>query len=294
MISSMTGFAREAGSIGAVGWAWEMKSVNGRSLDIRVRTPPGFEAVGEEARKLATGVITRGAVQIGLAIQRAEAAKASVRLNTDLLGRLAAALAALPASMPFKPATMDGLLQVRGVVEVDEPEDVTPVSDLHAALLETARSAMSALGEARRSEGLALHGVLLGQLARMQELVDLVEGHPARTVEAIAERLRGQVAALMAGQAQLDPGRLHQEAALLATRADVREELDRLSAHIAASRALLDQGGAIGRKLDFLAQEFGREASTLCAKASHVEMSRLGLELRAVVDQFREQAQNVE
>jgi uncharacterized protein (TIGR00255 family) len=295
MISSMTGFAREAGSHGAVSFAWEMKSVNGRNLDIRVRVPPGFEAVGEEARKLVSAVVTRGAVQVGLMVQRAEARRAAVRINADVLTSLAEALASLPTSLPFQPATLDGLLQVRGVVEVEEPDEQALGADVQPHLVAAAGRAAEALASSRRQEGRTLRDVLAAQLSRMSELVAIVESHPARSAAAIRARLEAQVSALMNGRENtLDPDRLYQEAALLATRADVREELDRLGAHVDTSRELLDQGGAVGRKLDFLAQEFGREASTLCAKANHVELSRVGLELRAIVDQFREQAQNVE
>lgn len=294
MISSMTGFAREAGSSGAIGFAWEIKSVNGRNLDIRVRVPPGFEAVGEEARKQLATSLSRGAVQVGLTVQRVESRRPGVRINTDVLASLAEALRSLPPSLPFQPATLDGLLQVRGVVEVDDQDDQLVGAELQPALLDAAQRAAAALVTARRQEGAALRDLLLAKLTRMQELIAGVEAHPARSPEAIRARLQAQVAALLDGQNGLDQARLYQEAALLATRADVREELDRLAAHVAASREMLEQGGAIGRKLDFIAQEFGREASTLCAKANHVELSRIGLELRAIVDQFREQAQNVE
>jgi uncharacterized protein (TIGR00255 family) len=294
MISSMTGFAREAGAARTLNWAWELKSVNGRNLDVRVRVPPGFDAVGEEARKQVSAALTRGAVQVGLTVQRVEARRTAVRINTEVLMSLADAIRELPPGLPFQPATMDGLLQVRGVVEVDDQDEQDLGALLQPDLVAAISRAAAALALARRQEGTVLGEVLSTQLARMRELVAQVEDHPARTVDAIRARLTVQVKAIMDGQASLDPARLHQEAALLATRADVREELDRLKAHIDASAALLAEGGAIGRKLDFLAQEFGREASTLCAKANHVELSRIGLELRALVDQFREQAQNVE
>ncbi|MGL4441824.1 MAG: YicC/YloC family endoribonuclease [Bosea sp. (in: a-proteobacteria)] len=290
----MTGFAREAGSLGTVSWAWEAKSVNGRNLDVRVRVPPGFDAVGDEARKLVSGLMARGSIQIGLTVQRLDVRRAAVRINTDVLNSIASALASLPASMPFSPATMDGLLQVRGVVEVDDQDDQTLSEEIQAGLVAAIGKVARALVTARQQEGSALLDILSQQLASMVELVRSVEQHPARTSEAIRGRLQSQVAAILDGQTSLDVGRLYQEAALLATRADVREELDRLSAHIVSTKELLAQGGAIGRKLDFLSQEFGREASTLCAKANHVELSRIGLELRALVDQFREQVQNVE
>lgn len=294
MISSMTGFAREAGSSASVTWAWEVKSVNGRNLDVRLRVPPGFDVVGEEARKVFAGLMARGSVQIGLNVQRIDPRRTAVRINTDVLASLANAIGSLPANLPFKAASLDGLLQVRGVVEVDDQEDQALSAELQTELVAAIGRAGQALVAARRQEGAALHQLLSQQLVTMRELVARVEDHPARSSIAIRARLQAQVASLLDGKVSLDEERLYQEAALLATRADVREELDRLSAHIVATTELLTEGGAIGRKLDFLAQEFGREASTLCAKANHVELSRIGLELRALVDQFREQVQNVE
>jgi uncharacterized protein (TIGR00255 family) len=295
MIASMTGFAREAGATAAWNWAWEFKSVNGRNLDIRVRVPPGFDAAGEEARKQVAAVVTRGAVQIGLSVQGGDGRRALPKINLDALLALVASLGKLPQGLPVAPASLDGLLQVRGVVEAEEQQDAAADAALQADLVAAAGRAARALALHRTEEGLALREVLSDQLRRMAVLVGEIEDHPARSLEAIRARLAAQVAALMASQpAALDPGRLHQEAALMATRADVREELDRLKAHVEASEALLRQGGAIGRKLDFIAQEFGREASTLCAKAAHVDLSRIGLDLRALVDQFREQSQNVE
>jgi uncharacterized protein (TIGR00255 family) len=277
-----------------VTWAWELKSVNGRNLDVRLRVPPGYDAVAEEARRIVAARIVRGAVQVGLSVQRVETRRPVVRINTAALTSLTQALRALPADPAFGPATLDGLLQVRGVVEVEDEDEQPGDTELHARLIAGAEAAAADLARARSAEGAALLLVLTGQLERMRALVSQIEHHPARSVEAIRARLHSQVAALLEGHAMLDADRLHQEAALLATRADVREELDRLGSHLDASLALLGGGGAVGRKLDFLAQEFGREASTLCAKANHVELSRIGIELRALVDQFREQAQNVE
>jgi len=294
MISSMTGFAREAGTFGSLSWAWEIKSVNGRNLDVRVRVPLGFDASGEDARKVVSAAITRGAVQVGLTIQRSEQRKVGVKINTEVLASLVKAIGDLPSGLPINPASLDGLLQVRGVVEVDEQEEQGLPAELQALLLRGIEVATAAFVVARRQEGVALADLMTRQLAQMGTLVDAVETHPQRSGEAIRTRLQAQVSALLDAHATLDPGRLYQEAAIIATRADVREELDRLAAHVAAAQGLFAQGGAIGRKLDFLAQEFGREASTLCAKAGSVELSAIGLELRALVDQFREQAQNVE
>lgn len=295
MINSMTGFARESGATQGVTWAWELKSVNGRGLDVRVRAPAGYEAIGEEARKAVSGVVARGTVNLSLMVQRGGDAKAMPRINAEALTAAHRDAMALAGALGLSPPSMDALLQLRGVVEAAEP-DTLPSAELTAGIGAGALKAASALAAARREEGAALRRILEGQIDRVELLVRQVADHPARTSEAIRARLQEQVKALLDGANApgFDHVRLHQEAALLATRADVREEIDRLMAHVAAVRSLLAEGGPIGRKLDFLAQEFGRESSTLCAKANHVELSRVGLELRTVIDQFREQVQNVE
>lgn len=295
MISSMTGFARESGATQGVTWAWELKSVNGRGLDVRVRAPAGYEAIGEEARKAVSGVVSRGTVNLSLMVQRGGDAKAMPRINAEALAAAHRDAMALAGALGLSPPSMDALLQLRGVVEAAEP-DALPSAELTVGIGAGALKAASALAAARREEGAALRRILEGQIDRVELLVRQVADHPARTSEAIRARLQEQVQALLDGANApgFDHVRLHQEAALLATRADVREEIDRLMAHVAAVRSLLAEGGPIGRKLDFLAQEFGRESSTLCAKANHVELSRVGLELRTVIDQFREQVQNVE
>lgn len=295
MISSMTGFARESGATQGVTWAWELKSVNGRGLDVRVRAPAGYEAIGEEARKAVSGVVARGTVNLSLMVQRGGDAKAMPRINAEALAAAHRDAMALAGALGLSPPSIDALLQLRGVVEAAEP-DALPSAELTVGIGAGALKAASALAAARREEGAALRRILEGQIDRVELLVRQVADHPARTSEAIRARLQEQVQALLDGANApgFDHVRLHQEAALLATRADVREEIDRLMAHVAAVRSLLAEGGPIGRKLDFLAQEFGRESSTLCAKANHVELSRVGLELRTVIDQFREQVQNVE
>jgi uncharacterized protein (TIGR00255 family) len=290
----MTGFAREAGVTGPYQWAWEIKTVNGRGLEARVRTPPGFDAIGEEARTQILKALTRGQGQLTLSLTKAVTTP-KVRVNRDLLESLVAAVSALPLPETVKPASIDGLLAVRGVVEFeDEAADESRDAALHESLRAGVLRLIESLRSARLAEGLALASVLRQHLDTVERLIDEAEGAPARQPEAIRARLETQISQLLDGRAGLDPDRLHQEAMLIAARSDIREELDRLRAHLESARALLNDGGAVGRRLDFLAQEFGREANTLCAKAYDVSLSRIGLELKAVIEQFREQVQNVE
>lgn len=290
-IASMTGFARAAGTTGAVQWLWEIRTVNGRGLDIRVRVPGGFEAAGEAARAALSKALARGQCQLGLTLTRPDTA-ARVRIDEALLADLAASVARVPRPAGIAPATLDGLLSVRGVVEIEAEGPADPDA-LNRDLVDGAQALVADLVAARRTEGASLHAIVGGQLAEIARLTQAAEDCPARRPEAVRARLQASIAALTDGTG-LDPDRLHQEALLLAAKADVREELDRLRAHGAAANDLLAAGGAIGRRLDFLAQELGREANTLCAKANDIALSRIGLDLKAVVEQFREQVQNVE
>lgn len=289
-IASMTGFARAAGTTGAVQWAWEVRSVNGRGLDVRIRVPAGYDGLGETARTALQKTLSRGQCQLTLTLTKPEQA-ARVRINEGLLASLAQAVARVPVPEGVAPATMDGLLGVRGVIEVeDEAGDETET--FARDLAEGVVRVVADLVEARRAEGRQLAEVVTAQVDRIAALTQAAEDNPARKPEAVRARLAAAIEAL--GGTNLDPDRLHQEAMLLAGKADVREELDRLHAHVASARELLAAGGAIGRRLDFLAQEFGREANTLCAKANDISLSRIGLDLKAVVEQFREQVQNIE
>jgi uncharacterized protein (TIGR00255 family) len=293
-IASMTGFAREAGITGSYQWAWELKTVNGRGLEIRVRAPSGFDAVGEDARSRIMKALTRGQGQLNLSLTKTSSAP-KLRVNQEVLQSLLAAVGNLTLPPNVQPASLDGLLSVRGVVELDE-DALDPAQD--EVLVQALRAGIEALigsvKAARQTEGRALAGVLRQHLDSIQRLVDEADAAPARRPEAIRTRLEAQIEQLLEGKGSLDPARLHQEAVLIAARADIREELDRLRAHVDAARGLLQEGGSVGRRLDFLAQEFGREANTLCAKANDVSLSRIGLDLKAVIEQFREQVQNVE
>ncbi|SFL14273.1 YicC/YloC family endoribonuclease [Methylobacterium pseudosasicola] len=289
-IASMTGFARAAGTTGAVQWAWEVRSVNGRGLDVRIRVPAGYDGLGETARTALQKTLSRGQCQLTLTLTKPEQA-ARVRINEGLLASLAQAVARVPVPEGVAPATMDGLLGVRGVIEVED-EASAETETFARDLAEGVVRVVADLVEARRAEGRQLAEVVTAQVERIAELTRAAEDNPARKPEAVRARLVAAIEAL--GGTNLDPDRLHQEAMLLAGKADVREELDRLQAHVASARELLAAGGAIGRRLDFLAQEFGREANTLCAKANDISLSRIGLDLKAVVEQFREQVQNIE
>jgi uncharacterized protein (TIGR00255 family) len=291
-IESMTGFAREAGTAGAHAFAWEIRSVNGRGLDIRIRVPPGFDSLSDVARKQLSAGFTRGTLHVGLQVT-SEAAPASPRINQEALAAVVGAVRQLSLPPGIAPATLDGLLAIRGVVEIaEQTQDVLGL--LEKPALQALERSVAALKQARRAEGRALEAIIAGHLDQIAALTVEAESHPGRGPDAIRARLAAQVSALIDTGAALDPQRLHQEAAILAVRSDIREEIDRLHAHVAAARELLAKGGPIGRKLDFLAQEFGREASTLCAKAGDPILSRIGLDLRTVVDQLREQVQNVE
>lgn len=293
-ILSMTGFARSQGAVAAFRYSWELKSVNAKGLDLRLRAPQDFDSVEIKAREKIAARLARGAVFANLVAKREDEAQ-SARLNRAALDALLAALAEAPAPANVGPATLDGLLAVRGVVELVEPElSDTQRADLEAHILRSLDEALDALIASRKAEGDALATVLLQRLDRISTLAAQADAAPARQPEAIRARLQQQLARLLESADSLDPARLHQEAALLAVRADIREELDRLKAHLESASKLLVAGGPIGRRLDFLAQELGRETNTLCAKSNDAGLTAIGLELKIEVEQFREQVQNIE
>ena len=293
-VNSMTGFARAPGSSGAWRWAFEVKSVNAKGLDVRLRMPSPFDRVEAEARARLAKALARGTCFATLTAQR-EGASSAARIDQAALASIASAASAAAAAAGLAPPTMDGLLGVRGIVEIVEAEDdEAAVAAACVCALASLDGALAALGEVRRAEGGALALILRERLDAIERLTLAADANPARRPEAVKARLAESVAALMEAGRGFDENRLHQEAILLAAKADIREELDRLKTHVAAARALIDEGGAIGRRLDFLAQEFGREANTLCAKANDVTLTAQGLELRAQIEQFREQVQNVE
>lgn len=293
-LSSMTGFARSSGEHQGLFWQWEIKSVNGKALDVRLRLPQGFEALETPVRAALGSAFKRGNLQVSLSVSGA-LARETVRLNTEILDRLVEAGEALRERIGGEPLRADVLLSIRGVVDVTSvPEEEDQRERRQAAMLTSFGEALTALAAARLEEGARLQAILTQQVARIAELAAAARANPARSVEAVRARLAEQVARLMDTGQPLDPARLHQEAVLAATRADIQEEIDRLDSHIESARQLLASHDAIGRKFDFLAQEFNREANTLCSKASDRSLSLIGLELKTVIDQLREQVQNIE
>jgi len=293
----MTGFARVDGRAGARAWIWELKSVNGRGLELRFRLPPGFDAIEPEIRALAQSKLVRGNVTLNLQLmEAADAAPPAYRLNEALLEQLLAVGAKLEARGIGAPR-LDGLLAVRGVVEpvAGAVEDEAVRTAVEAAMKQSFATALDQLVKSRSGEGAKLAGILNGMLDEITALVGKAAAIEAVRPEALRKRLRQQLDDLLAQSPPVSEDRLAQELALQVTRLDVREELDRLKAHIETTRGLLagnDRG--VGRKLDFLAQEFNREANTLCSKAFDAGLTAVGLELKLVIDRLREQAQNVE
>ncbi len=290
--TSMTGFARARGHHGALDWTWELKSVNGRGLELRFRLPPGFDALEVQARQALQQKLKRGSVQVTLSL--AEHAQApTLRINREALTAISEAIRAMENIIPMQPASADGLLRIKGVLE----EDQTETADTEArdtAMLSSLLQAIDALVLARAEEGARIAIALQGQLSRIAAIATESRGLASLAPDAIRRRLADNVARLLESSTALNPDRLHAEAALLATRADVTEELDRLDAHVHQAHELLGAAEPAGRRLDFLCQEFTREANTLCSKSFDIKLTRLGLDLKAVIEQFREQVQNVE
>ena len=295
-LSSMTGFARRHGVSASYAWAWELKSVNAKGLDLKLRLPPGWDAIEASVRAAAVAKLARGSVFANLTVSR-EGAPPIVRVNEPVLAAVLATLKSLEGKISGAPPTLDGILALKGVIEVSEAEETE--DERRAAETAVAagfEDALVGLVDMRRTEGEALGRVLGDRLAEIAALATRADAAPGRKPDAIRARLAERIAVLLdtPGGKRFDADRLHQEAILLASKADIREELDRLAAHVAQSRKLIADGGAVGRRLDFLAQELNRESNTLCAKANDAELTNIGLDLKTVVEQFREQVQNLE
>ena len=293
-LSSMTGFARRHGVAGTYAWNWELKSVNAKGLDLRLRLPPGWDAIEVPARARGTEKLSRGTVYANLTVDRKGVAPA-VKVNEPVLNAVLATLERLRGKVEAAPPTLDGILALKGVIEVteeDEREEDRRAAE--AAILKGFEQALAELIAMRHAEGATLGRLLSARLSEIAALAARAEAAPGRKPEAIKARLAEQVATLLSASQRFDSDRLHQEAIMLASKADIREELDRLASHVVQAQKLIGDGGAIGRRLDFLAQELNRESNTLTAKANDVELTNIGLELKTVVEQFREQVQNLE
>lgn len=293
-LSSMTGFARSHGVAGAYAWAWEIKSVNAKGLDLRFRLPAGWDAVEVPSRMRGTEKLSRGTVYANLTVER-KGTQVAVKVNEPVLSAVLSTLKALSGKIKAAPPTLDGILSLKGVIEVtEEDEREDDHRSAETTIIAGFEQALAALVNMRQAEGATLERLLSARLDEIAALSKRAENAPGRKPEAIKARLADQVAALVTTSERFDSDRLYQEAVLLAAKADIREELDRLASHVAQAKKLLADGGAIGRKLDFLAQELNRESNTLTAKAVDLELTNIGLELKSVVEQFREQVQNLE
>lgn len=293
-LASMTGYARAGGAVPGISFQVEIKSVNARGLDMRMRLAAGFDVLESEIRRRIGKAVTRGSITFTLNVDR-EGEGGRVVINKQALGAALAALEVLSTQVDAERPRLDGILGLKGVLEQhDSPLDAQAEEALHAAIFEAVDKAVADLVKARRQEGGHLEVVLGERIDEIAALAKAAELHPGRSRDTILERLRQQIRDLVELGAGLSEERLAQEALLLATKADIREELDRLAAHIAAARRLIAEGGPVGRKLDFLSQEFNREANTLCSKSNVVELTGIGLDLKAVIDQLREQVQNIE
>jgi uncharacterized protein (TIGR00255 family) len=293
-LKSMTGFARSDGATDRATWHWEVRSVNGRGLDVRLRLPPGYESLEPAVRESLSKRAVRGSITVNLRADR-QRGEAEVRLNETALTQAIDAAERVREMTGAPAPTAEGLLALKGVLEViEQPEDERETAALHAAMMASFHTALDQFVAARAAEGARLKIILEAQIAEIERLVKLIETAPGRQPEAIKARLKELIGRLLDTGSGLDSQRLHQEALLIATRNDVEEELKRLKAHIEAAREILSEPNSVGRKLDFLAQEFNREANTLTSKSQDAEISRLGMALKVVIDQMREQVQNIE
>jgi len=296
-VASMTGFARATGEQGPWKWAWEVKSVNARSLDVRFRTPPGHDRVEMAGREAVSKLFKRGSFNLSLSVQRTDSGQDErpMRINRELLDQLVAEASRYGGRVADEPPRIETLMTVRGVVEpIETVEDEEHLTARMALMQKTLQEALANLDAARREEGDRLKKVLGTQLRELVGLREKAASADAMRPQKIVEKLKAQIAELLADTKGLTEDRLHQEVALMVAKGDIREELDRLDAHIASARELLEADDAVGRRLDFLCQEMMREGNTLCSKSSDVELTRVGLAIKATIEQFREQVQNVE
>jgi uncharacterized protein (TIGR00255 family) len=290
----MTGFARSHGASGPYTFEWELKSVNAKGFDLRMRLPPGWDDLEATARKRAGELLSRGTVYANLNVKRANAVS-SIRINEEVLASIVRVAGVLAGKIDAVAPSIDGLLGIKGVIEVVEPEsNEAEDKAAKAAAAAAFEQALTELVEMRRREGVTLGQILVQRMEEIERLAGRAEAAPGRKPEAIKARLAEQIAALLESSERFDSDRLNQEAIMIAAKADIREELDRIASHISQAREMLGKGGPVGRRLDFLAQEFNREVNTCCSKSNDLELTNTGLEMKNVVEQFREQVQNLE
>ena len=293
-LSSMTGYARASATHEGLHWQWEARSVNGKGLDIRCRFPPGFETLEAPAREAVQRHLKRGNVQLGFACDRGSSGQI-LTVNEAALEQVVALADRLRKRLGGEPPRAEALLGLRGVLDVvNNEDDPEKLAERDRAMIASLTAALSDLAAMRRREGEKLAQIVAGHLDRIEALTMAARDNPARSPDAIRQRLAEQLTRLIEANNGLDPDRLHQEAVLLATRADSAEEIDRLLAHVEAARRFLSAAEPVGRQLDFLAQEFNREANTLCSKSTDRGLTAIGLELKTAIDQMREQVQNIE
>jgi uncharacterized protein (TIGR00255 family) len=293
-ISSMTGFARTEGTENGYSWSWEIRSVNARSLDARLRLPPGMDRLEARLKPEVTRKFQRGNISATLSLVRPPK-QSSLSVNTDVLDQVLALANDIAGRVKANPPTIDGLLSVRGVLDtVEEEESSEGRVMLDDAIVLSFGSGLDSLGENREQEGQRLGDVVKGHIDEIATLASRADSAAAASPAAVDKRLREQVRALIKDEPSLPEERIAQEVALLVAKGDIREELDRLKAHVEAARELLQSNEPIGRPFDFLCQEFNREANTLCSKASDIELTRIGLDLKASIERLREQIQNIE
>jgi uncharacterized protein (TIGR00255 family) len=293
-LSSMTGFALSHDSSGPYAFEWELKSVNAKGFDLRMRLPPGWDDLEAVSRKRAGELLSRGTVYANLNVKRANAVP-TIRINEEVLASIVKVAGVLAGKIDAVAPSIDGLLGIKGVIEVVEPETSEAEDKAARAAASAAfEQALTELVAMRRREGVTLGQILIQRMDEIESLAKKAEAAPGRKPDAIKARLAEQIAALLESSDRFDLDRLNQEAIMIAAKADIREELDRIASHISQAREMIGKGGPVGRRLDFLAQEFNREVNTCCSKSNDLELTNTGLEMKNVVEQFREQVQNLE
>ena len=290
----MTGFARSQGTLDDFSWHWELRSVNGRGLDIRLRLPSGYDALEQAARARLAASFSRGNISANLTARRT-GTDVEIQLDENVLQQVLEAVEKIRSLTDAPAPTAEGLINTKGVLEIKErTESEETLKKKQAAIMASLDIAIKDLQSARLSEGQKLGQVIQSQLNDIKGCVGSIKSTAASQPQKITDRLKQQIDVLLGDETAIQPERLHQEIAIILTKADISEEIDRINAHLEAGCELLQQSGPVGRKLDFLTQEFNREANTVCSKSNDIEITRQGLAMKVAIDQMREQVQNVE